>query len=232
MDSILLNHKSFQVEIKRKPIRSLRLRLTSPDTISVSCPRFAPLFEIKKFITANTDWIIKNSQKFTQTNPLLSLSHLTILDESYSLTFHQTPRDSLVIFENDHHLSVNLSAFTETHLQNLLLKKLKPFAFKLIKSELKNLSLQYSFHYQKVTARNQRSRFGSCSSRGNLNFNWQIIFFPYDKFRHILLHEAAHLTHHNHSSKFWQLLASYDPEWRLNRLWIKKEGSKHYLIKP
>ena len=146
------------------------------------------------------------------------------------MEFVNTQNDSVVILESEQKIYANISKPTELHIKKILEKKLRPFALKLIKSELRQLSSQFSFEYNHVTVRNQSSRFGSCSSQGNLNFNWQIILFPVDKFRHILLHELNHLKIKNHSRTFWDQLAIYDPHTKSNNLWLKHYGTKYFLF--
>jgi hypothetical protein len=107
---------------------------------------------------------------------------------------------------------------------------MRPTAQKLIKQEVARLSHLHSFKVSRISIKNQKSRFGSCSSQGNLNFNWQIILFPPQIFTHIILHELTHLSIKNHSSKFWNQLALYDPNWRSHRLWLKKEGTQHFIV--
>ncbi|MDD4107013.1 MAG: M48 family metallopeptidase, partial [Candidatus Shapirobacteria bacterium] len=62
------------------------------------------------------------------------------------------------------------------------------------------------------------------------NFNWQIILFPVDKFEHVILHELTHLTVKNHSRAFWEQLGKYDSNWRENNQWLKKEGTKRFIV--
>jgi predicted metal-dependent hydrolase len=64
----------------------------------------------------------------------------------------------------------------------------------------------------RVHVRDQRTRWGSCTSEGNLSFNWRVILLPPHLHDHIILHELAHLTHLNHSEAFYQLLGEYDSE--------------------
>jgi predicted metal-dependent hydrolase len=73
-----------------------------------------------------------------------------------------------------------------------------------------------------VRIRNQRSRWGSCTSEGNLSLNWRIILLPPQLHDHIILHELAHLTHMDHSASFYRLLQQYDAEARQNDHSISK----------
>jgi len=87
-------------------------------------------------------------------------------------------------------------------------------------------------HPIKISVRNQKTRFGSCSAKGNLSFNWQIIFFPPDKFRHIILHELVHLKIENHSKNYWHALSLLDPNCKSNNKWLKTHATNHFLIRP
>ena len=74
----------------------------------------------------------------------------------------------------------------------------------------------------RVQVRDQRTRWGSCTSDGNLSFNWRVILLPPHLHDHIILHELAHLTHLNHSKHFHELLTTYDPKAQENDHSISK----------
>ncbi len=230
MATIYLGEKKYSYTIVRKSISSLRLKLKTSRSFVISCPRLTPEFVINRFIKNNQAWIISHSQKVPVKKLFKNSKKLVILGEIYQLHFVNTQRDSVIIAALDKKIYVNISKDTNKHIRTVLEKKLRPLALKLIKQELDSLSLKYNFSFNNVTVRNQSSRFGSCSSRGNLNFNWQIIFFPPNKFRHILLHELNHLKIKNHSAVFWNQLSIYDPDYKSNNLWLKKEGTKLFLF--
>lgn len=84
----------------------------------------------------------------------------------------------------------------------------------------------YGIKYNRIAIRNQKTRLGSCSSKKNLNFNWQIIKFPVKIMEYVVKHELAHLVHHNHSKNFWNQVASMDPDYKLHHKWIKENAQK------
>lgn len=232
MFQIVIHNQPFNYSISRKPIRSLRLRLTSATSFSVSAPILTPNFIITQFIQANAGWIIKNSQKYSPAPvSVFDLTKLSILGIEYQLIIKDTSRDSVVIFDDTNQIFINTSSQSESHLKAILDHKLRTLALKLINRQLTEFASQYHFEYHHVSVRSQSSRFGSCSSTGNLNFNWQIILFPPEIFNHILLHELTHLNIRNHSQKFWQQLAVYDHHCGQHRLWLKKEANRYLLIK-
>ena len=72
--------------------------------------------------------------------------------------------------------------------------------------------------------RDTRSRWGSCSSNGQIMLSWRLIHAPPEVARYVIIHELAHRTHHNHSSHFWKLVEQYDPAYKLHRGWLKRHG--------
>ena len=87
---------------------------------------------------------------------------------------------------------------------------------------LDELSVHAGLSYGKVAVRGQRTRWASCSSKGNINLNYRLLFLPPDVVRYILNHELCHTVHLNHSRKFWDMVASMEPEFRVYNKLAKK----------
>ncbi|OHA87048.1 MAG: hypothetical protein A2566_03780 [Candidatus Zambryskibacteria bacterium RIFOXYD1_FULL_40_13] len=99
---------------------------------------------------------------------------------------------------------------------------LKETARKLVKERLEYWNMHYKFRYVRVSIRNQRSRWGSCSKSGNLNFNFRIATLPPNLVDYIIVHELCHLGEFNHSEKFWNLVAQKIPDYAELRAELKK----------
>lgn len=78
--------------------------------------------------------------------------------------------------------------------------------------------------YTSITVRDQKSRWGSCSSRGTLSFNYRLIFAPPVILDYVVVHELCHLTHMNHSKDFWNMVAGFMPEYKEYRKWLRDHG--------
>lgn len=80
--------------------------------------------------------------------------------------------------------------------------------------------------YTSVTVRDQKTRWGSCSSRGTLSFNYRLIFAPPAILDYVVVHELCHLTHMNHSEDFWSMVAGVMPEYKEYRRWLREHGGE------
>lgn len=99
-------------------------------------------------------------------------------------------------------------------------------ALELVHTRLAHFNLSYNFKYNKVSIKNQSSRWGSCSRRGNLNFNYRIALLEPEVADYLIVHELCHLGEMNHSKKFWDLVARTLPHWRSLRRKMKEEGKR------
>lgn len=86
------------------------------------------------------------------------------------------------------------------------------------------LAQQHGLAVSRVTIRNQRSRWGSCSSRGAIALNWRLVQMPAEVSDYVILHELMHLRQPNHSRQFWREVASVCDGWRAAEKWLRAHG--------
>ncbi len=101
-------------------------------------------------------------------------------------------------------------------------KELAPVARAIVEERLAHYGPRYGFIYNKVFIRNTRTRWGSCSSHGNLGFNYRIAKLPAALQSYIVVHELCHLKELNHSPRFWALVAHELPHYKALRLALCK----------
>jgi predicted metal-dependent hydrolase len=78
----------------------------------------------------------------------------------------------------------------------------------------------------------QRSRWGSCSTLGNLSFNWRLVLAPFDVLDYVVVHELCHMRVPNHSRRFWKLVETRRPGWREQRDWLHEYGPELLAFRP
>jgi predicted metal-dependent hydrolase len=92
--------------------------------------------------------------------------------------------------------------------------KFKNRALRLARDRVNYFNSFYNFKYNKISIKNTRSRWGSCSNRGNLNYSYRIIFLPEEYRDYIIVHELCHLGEFNHSKDFWELVQKKIPDYK------------------
>lgn len=83
--------------------------------------------------------------------------------------------------------------------------------------------------YNRITIRDQKTRWGSCSAKGTLSFNWRLMLAPPAILDYVVVHELCHLTHMNHSAAFWHAVETVYPDYRTARKWLKEHGQELVL---
>jgi predicted metal-dependent hydrolase len=172
--------------------------------------------DIDALLIEKKAWILKHSALLEQAaqkdnvNLPTSLS-LSAIDETWQIdhmqncakpTLFAAAGSRLVIMDKDLNIE---RAFRLLHLW------LKRKAAQHLTPWLRELSLRHQLPFNNVAIRNQKTRWGSCSSSKNIQLNYKILFLPKALAEHILLHELSHLQHLNHSRAFWRLLSALDP---------------------
>lgn len=92
------------------------------------------------------------------------------------------------------------------------------------------LSKEVGVSYNQVRIKDTKTRWGSCSSKKNLNFNFRLIMAPEAVMDYVIIHELCHLKHMNHSKEFWDTVAVYMPQYEKYKNWLKENGGELYKI--
>ena len=99
-------------------------------------------------------------------------------------------------------------------------------AAKIIPTRTAELAKKLGITYGRISLRKQKTRWGSCSAKGNLNFNCLLALAPPEVQDYVIIHELCHRKELNHSPAFWALVAQAMPEYQQCRRWLKAEGSQ------
>ena len=106
------------------------------------------------------------------------------------------------------------------------IRSLADQALRVIPSRVAHFAPLVGVDYGRITIRNQKTRWGSCSAKGNLNFNCLLMLAPPEVLDYVVVHELCHRKEMNHSARFWAEVARVIPEYRTYENWLKTEGGK------
>ncbi|MDO8473069.1 MAG: SprT family zinc-dependent metalloprotease [Dehalococcoidia bacterium] len=95
-------------------------------------------------------------------------------------------------------------------------------AVEMLSGRTADLARQTGLSPTKLGVRSQLHRWGSCSAKGSINLNWRLVMAPQSIADYVIIHELCHIREPNHSSKFWELVASFVPDYRTHRKWLKE----------
>jgi predicted metal-dependent hydrolase len=152
---------------------------------------------------------------------------LRAINEQWTLHFVQKKTKKIQILEQEAQ-KLSIIADHETMGRRKSVEKwLKQYSIQYLFPWIDQISKETGLHYQNVTIRGQRTRWGSCSEQHAISLNYKLLFLPQRLVDHLLLHELCHTVHLDHSKHFWQLLASYDKNWYEKRLHCQK--AHHYI---
>lgn len=128
---------------------------------------------------------------------------------------------------DEHMLKVQSTVDERSKLEKITFEQIKELAdqaVEYIPKRVKYYAEKENFVYNKITIKNLVSRWGSCSTKGNLNFNCLLMLMPDYVIDYIVVHELCHLREMNHSEKFWTEVEKIMPDYQRAELWLKQNG--------
>ena len=184
--------------------------------------------KIKKSIVLqnkNIDYTLRKSNRTKRVS--LSVSHdgSVAVTIPYSLTENVAER---FLQEKANWLFSRLEFFKQFEGRIIIKKTIKDYAenkekaLSLVKSKVVYFSKLYEFEYNRISVRNQKTRWGSCSKKRNINFNYKILFLTERLADYIIVHELCHTKELNHSKNFWNLVKEILPDYKKLRKEIKQ----------
>lgn len=214
----------FQLKISARA-RGISIRLNHQGEILVTAPRFTPKFLIKQVVAHHQDWIERQLQK-QQKVAYETAEQISLFGQEYQKTLISDSQLPWGISIKQKKLIINIldPKPAKKRVDAMITRFLKTTATKYILPRTEQLGKKMALKFQKITLREQTSRWGSCSSKKNLNFNWRLVHFKPEIIDYVIIHELAHLEHLNHSAKFWQLVKQYDPAYPSHRGFLKKQS--------
>lgn len=191
----------------------------------ITMPSVTSYKYVINWVQQHKEWLNTTWEKQIHYCYWYNLSTLTIAGNKLALILEKSNKNQ--ILQQDNQLIVKYKDKVDS------LNFVK-WSIKIAKEIFTKLATEYcnilNTSFNKIILKDNTSKWGSCSSLRNLTFNWRIIFAPLEVIQYLTLHEVAHLVYFNHSSDFWQLVASVQPDYLQAKNWLHLNGKKLYSI--
>ena len=201
--------------------RRLILRLSRDRSgVVVTLPPRVGRSEALDFVKKSTKWISQRLAAEPKALALQAGAQIPIRGETLEIAPAGTRRGAVTVANG-----AVIVAGDAAHLQRRLIDWLKAEAKRdLVKaSEFYADAMGVKFH--RLSVRDQKSRWGSCSSDGTLSYSWRLILAPPFVLDYVAAHEVAHLKHMNHGRNFWRLVLTHCPDASRAKTWLKRHGA-------
>ncbi len=220
---------------KSKRARFLRMEIRPEEGLVVTVPHHCSGRDVRHFLEHKSSWI---TMKLAEFGPDISnspqLSHgenVPYLGSKLKIEvrdiFGQPAKISLI----GNSLVVLISG--DDHLESVIEGWLRQQARLILGNIIEAQSSRMRVTYNRFYLKSQRTIWGSCSRKQNLNFNWRLVMVPQPVISYVVIHELAHLNEMSHSNRFWQIVADHCPDWRIHRQWLKDHGNElNRILRP
>ncbi|MCL5290679.1 MAG: M48 family metallopeptidase [Bacillota bacterium] len=234
-DSVKLGEQMVPYQVKESDrARNIRLKISPEKGLEVVVPPKYPLVSLEPLLKSRESWILQKLDLMNQRarqrkeNSLAERQAVSFLGKSYRLVtvFQEGP--PVVDLVGDKIL-VMLPQAHKDKVRQVLESWLRHQARDIILERVEMVRRKLRINYNQVFIKDQKTRWGSCSSQGNLNFNFRLVMAPLPVIDYLVAHEMAHLVEMNHSKKFWSLVESICPEYKKHRQWLKDHGAELIL---
>ena len=206
--------------------RRLSVRVFGDGAVEIVVPERLAQRHVASFLARHRDWIERHRRRVAPTDLALPPARIELRALGETWDCHPLPpqrpglagRSAPIVTVRANGAAGGRlelrDAAGEPALRSALLDWLTGRADAALKPRLHELADELAVRYRRVQIRHQRTRWGSCSARGTISLNCCLLFHRPAVVRYLLVHELAHLTHMNHSPRFWELVARHEPQWR------------------
>ncbi|HWR43756.1 SprT family zinc-dependent metalloprotease [Sporomusa sp.] len=224
-------HYTLRLDKRRK---NIQLRVLPTATVEIIAPGKLTSAEIEHIFTAKSRWLTGRLNKLSSlaANPvnqqLVSGAQLLYKGEPHTLTVlsgNSKPEVVLKPAEVIVKLPINNTEAAPVFMTEQIVKAwLIDQAGKLFLDKTKDWAAVIGVRPVRITIKDQKTRWGSCSSLGNINYNWRIIMAPPRVADYLIIHELCHMLVPNHSVKFWEQVSRFSPDYQECRKWLTDNG--------
>lgn len=231
-----------------KRSRSIKIEVKTSGVVVLTRPRYVSEKNAFKFLEEKKSWIIDSYKKMIENMPkkmkyedndimyylgnpytlkINEVIKLNKINQTQDYILKKTTKSIVVLDKTNNTIEIYIKEKynSNENIKNEILNFLANEAYINIKERLDIYSKQMNLQYNMFRIKDTKTRWGSCSSKKNLNFNYKLIFAPQWIIDYVIIHELSHLKHMDHSKNFWSLVGMYAPKYKEAKKWFKDNSN-------
>jgi hypothetical protein len=231
--SVYLAGKAVSYTLKTSQrAKNLRLKIDLENGLMVIVPEMYDPGSLDQVLIEKQGWILNKLAYFAKVQKDISAAgikpgkNILYRGHEYQVEVQAKKTAACAVEIEDGKMVVVLDEGSGKDSAVVLERWLKSMARLLINQRIRVVNNILNLHFNRVAIRGQKTRWGSCSRLGNLNFNWRLVMAPLSVMDYVVAHELLHLVEPNHSKKFWALVENVCPDYKDSRDWLKKNGHR------
>lgn len=211
----------------RSKRRTIAIEIDMDGSLVVRAPLHASQDEIDALLLQRKEWIkgkLSLADKFAREAPPKQFSvgeQFLYLGHLYALEIVENQADPLVLRD-----AFRLAAHAREHARQVFIDWYRGQAKQVISERAARLAGKHSFSSPPIRITSAKSRWGSCGTKGRLNFPWRLVMAPEEVIDYVILHELAHLRVRNHSRAYWDVVRRLSPDYKVHRKWLHENGHR------
>lgn len=230
---ITVGNELLEVQITRSRRKTWEIRITPDGNLCVRGPLKMTDKKFLELIQTKSGWVMKKTEELRKRPNRTKARNFTdgevypYRGMEYPLIVNQDPGKSRVtVCLTDETFQITAPDQNTDTIRTALEKWCRQQAGRILPERVRALEIHMGLKCGQVTVKDQKKRWGSCSSRGNVNLNWRLVQMPQEVMDSVIIHELAHLVHQNHSADYYRYLGLHNPDYKDHDRWLKERGKE------
>ncbi|HBV98287.1 MAG: hypothetical protein JL50_19625 [Peptococcaceae bacterium BICA1-7] len=222
---IQLGGKVVSYSVRRSArAKNISIKVSPDRGLEVVMPSGVKFYNVESCLKSREDWIIARLDQIKQLQDKKDSGQVVFLGRKYGLVpiiRHQASASVKIL---DDKIYITVPDNSPKTLADALERWYRAQARIIIEDRLWRINKEAGYKINRIFIKGQKTRWGSCSRLGNLNFNWRLAMAPVEIIDYIVIHELSHLEEMNHSANFWRLVEKLCPDYKKYRKWLRENG--------
>ncbi len=216
-----------QYKIIRSRRRTIALQVNNDATLTVKIPYGVTMAYVERFIEQKKSWIHKKQEQFNAQKDKFKPKQFTegedfiFAGRAYPLEIVPGSKAKIVLTaEGRLRITQKCLEAPKYYIEWFY----KQFAKKYITARTAEIAQEFGYKYKSIKINSAKTRWGSCSMRGNLNFSWRLVIMPPEMIDYVIVHELVHLEIKDHSHRFYSRMSELMPDHKRREKWLKENS--------